>query len=118
LAKVIVTAPALALSVVLENLSWPDGSALSASDPLAPVAPLAGDAVDVAGALELLLAGGLELELELELEPPQAPRPMAKAAVANMNAGSLDTDRFSLGSLGGWGRERSRRGAGRLPRSR
>lgn len=92
LAKLIVTVPALALSVVLENLSWPDGSALTASGPLPPVAALA---VEVAGALELLLADGVELELELE--PPQAPRPMATAAVAKMSAGSFDTDRFSFG---------------------
>jgi hypothetical protein len=35
---------------------------------------------------------------------------MAKAALANMSGGSLGTDRFSLGSVGGWAGDGAREG--------
>jgi hypothetical protein len=85
LEKLIVTFPALALRLVLENLSCPDGSALSASPLLAP------DPLELAVGAGVDAVEALAAELELELEPPQAPRPMATAAVATTSEGSLGT---------------------------
>jgi hypothetical protein len=89
----IVTFPALAVSELLVNFSWPPGSAASESEP--PLATGAGEAlvgVDATGVLDE--AGGLLLlVLLLLLEPPHAAR-VSATAIALSAPGNLDTGRL------------------------
>ena len=98
--KLIVTVPALAVSVLLVNFNAPDGSAATASELLAALDELE----DVAGALDAVevLAGVLLDELAgvllllPPLEPPHALRPSARAATASVSLEVLRTCHISL----------------------
>ena len=83
----IVTVPALACSELVVNLSWPLGSAATASDPpAAPPVVLA--ALEVLEALDAGAEVAVELaaEVELLLELPQAPRPTARTVAPTTSA--------------------------------
>ena len=96
LVKLIVTAPAFAVSVLLVNFNAPDGSAATEIELLVALEVAA---VDVAGALDAVdvvlaaLAGALLL---LPLEPPHALRPSATATTASVSLDVLGTSHISL----------------------
>ena len=106
--KLIVTVPALAVSVLLVNFNAPEGSAAIASALLAPAAVLDGVDVDVdadvdAGVLDVAdelagveLAAALLLLLLLLEPPPHALIPSTRAETASVSRSVVGTGHISL----------------------
>jgi hypothetical protein len=82
------TLPALALSEVVSNFSWPSGLAVRLSAPAALVSPLAGAgvaALDVVGVAALLGVEAEELVLLEELpQPASAITPNARTGIEDL----------------------------------
>src|ERR1700733_6720851 len=102
--KLIVTVPALAVSVLLVNFNAPEGSAAIDKALLAPAAALDGVDDDVdAGVLDVVdelaaveLAAALLVLLLLLLEPPHALTPSVRAATASRSRSVVGTGHISL----------------------
>lgn len=93
LAKAIVTVPALAVSDVVLNFSWPSGSAARAS--ACPPPPVAAAGVEDAVELDVDEAGALGVEAdELVLLEPLEPHPAkASAPTASVSSETVDRER-------------------------